>query len=332
MTETFKSGVVHYDIQLETTEDIDPEAFGTKAVATFNTQTLHFVKLNGKENTSFQLVDLSTGVETNYRIFRNKKYAIETTADMIPSIGELVFSKEKKMITGYECYKAEAAMGDGKLVAWFTKDFGINFCPYVKAKGFALEYTLNMPYGKVKYTATKVKAQPINEALLQPSADYKKRTMAEIQAELTGQPQGTAFTAGEQMGDFELQDMAGKKVTLASLKGKVVLINFWFINCPPCRMEIPDLNKLKKEYAGKNVEFVAITFDEKRNVSSFLEKHPFDFQILADARGAIEEYGVMGFPTSVVIDKNGKIVNSKMGGSMNIKEELQGFIEVALGQ
>ncbi|HFB99917.1 MAG TPA: TlpA family protein disulfide reductase, partial [Phaeodactylibacter sp.] len=124
-------------------------------------------------------------------------------------------------------------------------------------------------------------------------------------------------------------DMDGKMVNLEQLRGKVVVLNFWFINCPPCRYEMPDLNKLKAEYAGKNVEFIAITFDGKSDVSNFLKKSKFDFQIIPDARKIIETYGVMGFPTTVVLDKNGKVVDSKMGGSVNIQEELKAFIEKA---
>ena len=70
-------------------------------------------------------------------------------------------------------------------------------------------------------------------------------------------------------------------------------------------MEIPDLNELKAEYVGKNVEFLAITFDQKDQVSGFLQKNPFDFQILPNAQEIIGVYGVQGFPTSVVIDKEG---------------------------
>lgn len=327
---TPKTGIVEYQITLETKEEIAPEDFGTKARATFNGEKLYFKKLDGKETGSFQIIDLPTSVETNYLEFRGKKYALQTSKDMIPPMGTLTMQPEKKMIAGYHCQKAIATMGDGELVAWLTTDLGVNFLPYVSSKGFALEYTLQMAFGKVTYTASNVSLQPVDEKLFQPSSEYKPITIKELQAELMGQPMASAFEKGQTLANFDLMDMSGKKVKLTDYKGKVVLINFWFINCPPCRMEMPDLNALKAEYKGKDVEFISITFDSKEDVEKFLTKIPFEFQIFPDARKIIETYGIMGFPTSVVLDKDGKVVNSKMGGSMNIKEELKVFIEEAL--
>ena len=97
-------------------------------------------------------------------------------------------------------------------------------------------------------------------------------------------------------------------------------------------MEIPDLNELRAEYEGRNVAFLAITFDVKSKVKSFLQESPFNFQHFPNAWSIIELYGIQVFPTSVVINKEGKVVNSKIGGSMNIKEELKVFIEEALAQ
>ncbi|MFK8005048.1 MAG: redoxin domain-containing protein [Saprospiraceae bacterium] len=265
-------------------------------------------------------------------VFRGDKYALENSGEMLPEMGELVFQEDKKMIAGYECQKAIAKMGDGFLTAWLTQSLGVNFCPYVASKGFALEYSLNMPFGQVNYLATKVDLKPVDEKLFQPSEEFEPITLKELQTKLMGRPAESAFENGAVLTTFDLENMDGQKVTLESLKGKVVLINFWFINCPPCRAEIPDLNELKAEYAGENVEFLAITFDQKNQVEKFLQKMSFDFQILPNARKIIETYGIQGFPTSVVINKEGEVVNSKMGGSMNIKEELKAFIEEALAQ
>jgi len=330
----FKTGVVNYNIIVEA-KDADffnPADFGTKATSTFNSEKLYFKKLDGKDQESFQIVDLKTNVETNYLNFRGDKYALVSSGEMLPDMGELIFQDEKKIIAGYECQKATAKMGDGIMTAWLTQDLGVNFCPYVASRGFALEYSLNMPFGQVNYVAQKVELKPVDGKLFQPSEDYEKVTLPELQAKIMGTPMQTAFEKGTDLANFDLQNMEGQKVTLESLKGKVVLINFWFINCPPCRREIPDLNELKADYAGKNVEFLAITFDPKNQVSDFLQKTPFDFQHLPDAQEIIQTYGVQGFPTSVVINKSGKVVNSKMGGSMNIKEELKVIIEEALSQ
>lgn len=327
-----KSGIVEYNIQLETKEEIDPADFGTKGLVTFNDKKTYFKKLDGKDTETFQITELATSIETNYLSFRGNKFALKMDEKLSPAIGDLVFQNEKKQIAGFTCQKAIAKMGNGEMVAWITNEIGVNFLPYKKIEGFALQYTLIMDYGNVTYTATKVTLQPVDEKLFNPSSDYKPVTLEELQAELMGRPMAEVFKKGEPIANFDLQDMDGSQMQLTDFQGKVVLINFWFINCPPCRMEMPDLNELKAEYAGKDVEFIAITFDEKTKVAEFLGKTEFDFQIFPDARQAIEMYSIMGFPTSVILNKEGKVVDSKMGGSMNIKEELKVFIEEALNQ
>ena len=314
------------------TKDVNPEDFGTKAEVTFNSEKLLLRKLDGSSSDNFQITDLNSGVETGYLKFRGNKYALESDSSMIPDIGELVYHKDEKEIAGFKCKKVTASMGEGEMEIWLTNDLGVDWCPLKKVNGFALEYSLPMPYGKLKYTASEVKIESISPEFFKISEGYRKVTLEELQAELMGGPTEEAFKKGETLRNFAWTDLEGNTIELESLKGKVVLINFWFINCPPCRMEMPDLNELKQEYAGKEVEFVAITFDPKERVEAFLEDNQFDFQIIPDERKTIEAYEIMGFPTSVVLDKNGRVVNSKMGGSMRIKEELAAFIEEAFSQ
>lgn len=326
------TGIVEYNIKVnpKDPEFFDAVQFGSKARATYNQNYVHFKKLDARDQESFQLVDLNSNMETNYLTFRGDKYALKSSGEMLPKMGELTLKDEKKQILGYTCQKAVAKMGDRNLTAWLTLELGVNFCPYVPSNGFALEYSLDMPFGEVKYIASKVEVKPVDEKLFQPSKEYEPITMEELQAKLMGGPAIKTFEKESELESFDLKNMHGESINLESLKGKVVLINFWFIKCPPCIMEIPDLNELKAEYKNQDVEFIAITFDSQKQVSQFLEKTNFDFDIIPDAQKLIEAYGIQGFPTSVVIDKKGKVVDSKMGGSMNIKEELKAFIEEAL--
>lgn len=328
------TGVVEYNIKVDPKdpEFFDAVQFGSKARATYNENTIHFKKLDGRDQESFQLVDLHSNIETNYITFRGDKYALKSSKEMLPKMGKLMLQPEKKQILGYTCQKAIAKMGSGYLTAWLTLELGVNFCPYVESEGFALAYSLDMPFGKVNYMATNVKVKPVDKQLFQPSKAYEPITMEELQAKLMGGPAIKTFEKGTSLEDFDLKNMQGENISLENFRGKVVLINFWFINCPPCRMEIPDLNELKAEYQNDEVEFLAITFDSQKQVAQFLEKTNFDFKIIPDAQKLIETYGIQGFPTSVVIDKKGLVVDSKMGGSMNIKEELKVFIEEALAK
>ena len=113
--------------------------------------------------------------------------------------------------------------------------------------------------------------------------------------------------------DFTLADLHGKQVSLGSLKGKVVFINFWANWCPPCKKEFPELNKLTKSYKDSDMVLLAINIDKNRaNVDEFLGKlpePPFNkMTVLLDPQYAVvSSYGARAMPTSFIIDREGTI-------------------------
>jgi len=116
------------------------------------------------------------------------------------------------------------------------------------------------------------------------------------------------FTVGERIALFTTHDMNGNKIKLKDLRGKVVMINFWFIGCPPCRAEIPELNKLVELYKDNpNVVFLAIALDSQHDLKKFLQTTPFNFDIIDDARFIANMYNIHLYPTSVILDKEGKV-------------------------
>jgi thiol-disulfide isomerase/thioredoxin len=130
------------------------------------------------------------------------------------------------------------------------------------------------------------------------------------------------FEKGEYALDFLVTDLNGNSIKLSELRGKIVVLNFWFIKCSPCVMEMPDLNELSAMYDPKNVVFLAITFDNKDLVEQFLTTTQFDYTIAANAMDAINIYGVRSFPTNMVINKEGQIVLKEIGYRLNMKEVL----------
>ncbi|UYZ59677.1 TlpA family protein disulfide reductase [Hymenobacter latericus] len=117
------------------------------------------------------------------------------------------------------------------------------------------------------------------------------------------------FKTGQAMAPFKVWDINGRKYDSKELLGKVVVLNFWFIGCPPCRREIPDLNRLVEQNAQRpDVVFLAVALDEKFAIQKFTKDNPFAYAHIPGARALAQRYGVRAFPTNVVLDKEGKVV------------------------
>ncbi|PZR22374.1 MAG: hypothetical protein DI535_26340 [Citrobacter freundii] len=117
------------------------------------------------------------------------------------------------------------------------------------------------------------------------------------------------FITGRKAMSFNARDLNGINYKLKDLQGKIVVLNFWFIGCLPCRQEMPELNKLADEYKDStNIVFLAIALDEKTQVQSFLQKSPFHYNVISDGQYIASMYGINSFPTHVVLDKAGKVL------------------------
>jgi thiol-disulfide isomerase/thioredoxin len=120
-------------------------------------------------------------------------------------------------------------------------------------------------------------------------------------------PESAYFKTGELFNFFSAKDLDRNKFTKSSLQGKVVVINFWFINCPPCRKEIPELNKLTKEYADSNVVFLAVATDSEESLRNFLKTTEYSYHIIPFGRDIAGKYGVRSYPTNLVVDTQGRV-------------------------
>ncbi|MEM7370894.1 MAG: TlpA disulfide reductase family protein [Bacteroidota bacterium] len=126
---------------------------------------------------------------------------------------------------------------------------------------------------------------------------------------------------------FEIEDLEGNALNLEELKGKVVVLNFWFIGCAPCRIEMPGLNEMVKHYEGKEVEFLAFALDNTDNLNEFLANNEFAYRVIPASFEVANQYGVSGYPTHVIIDKEGKIRSTLMGGSPERHLDIQPMID-----
>jgi thiol-disulfide isomerase/thioredoxin len=124
-------------------------------------------------------------------------------------------------------------------------------------------------------------------------------------------PPSPAFPIGKKKELSNAKDVDGKKVDFKALAGKVIVLNFWFINCQPCKEEIPELNKLVAD--NPDVVFIGIGLDLKYEIKDFLKITPFNYRQIYDAREDCTRYGINSYPTNVVIDKKGVTRYSSSG-------------------
>ena len=109
-----------------------------------------------------------------------------------------------------------------------------------------------------------------------------------------------------------LTSINNKKIDISKLNGIPTVLNFWFTTCKPCMDEMPALNKIKKRFKGK-VNFIAITFENKKSVEKFLKTHEFNFIQIAGATEYIKELGIEHYPKNIFIDKNGIVRKIESG-------------------
>ena len=139
------------------------------------------------------------------------------------------------------------------------------------------------------------------------------------------------FKSGDKVRFDKMKDIEGNKFDFRSDTSTVVVLNFWFINCPPCRSEIPHLNEMMRKYKDNpNVKFIAIALDEEYDLKKFLRLNPFNYHIIPSGRFYTQKYGVHLFPTNVVVGKDKKVKFSTVGLPSNTMYWLEKTIDEAL--
>jgi peroxiredoxin len=122
---------------------------------------------------------------------------------------------------------------------------------------------------------------------------------------------------GAKAPDFELKTLAGETVKLSNLKGKKVMLNFWATWCPPCKAEMPDMEKFYKE-SGKDVVILSVNIDPQLDVKGFVKQYGITFPILLDEKDVVNEtYQILSIPTTYFINSKG-VIQNKFTGAMNL--------------
>jgi peroxiredoxin len=118
---------------------------------------------------------------------------------------------------------------------------------------------------------------------------------------------GAAATALRPTPAFSTTTLDGARIDAASFQGRTTVLDFWFINCPPCRVERPLLNDLVAEF-GDKVRYVGFSTDPADRLRQYVRETPFKFEVVPDSDGIARAFGVSAFPTYMIVNPAGSIV------------------------
>jgi cytochrome c biogenesis protein CcmG/thiol:disulfide interchange protein DsbE len=183
--------------------------------------------------------------------------------------------------------------------------------------------------------------------------EYRKQQAQKMlataaQGELAaGETADAMYTSSPLLGkpapNFSLEDLSGKKVSLADYKGKALLINFWATWCGPCKLETPWLVELRNQYQAKGFEIVGISAEDdevtpadragwakdKAAIASFVKQEHVAYPVLIGGDSISNTYGGLeAMPTSFWVDRSGKVISAQMG--ITSKDDMEAKIKKAL--
>ncbi len=160
------------------------------------------------------------------------------------------------------------------------------------------------------------------------SGNYVADISHELKEVIIRQP--ASLEAGDVFPFESVVDIDGNVIKKEDLAGKVVVINYWFIGCRPCMMEMPELNEVVAKFKENEVVFLAFANEIAPRVSLFLTKHPFNYMIIPDQMTKTLAKGITVFPTHFIVDKEGIISERMTGYSEGIGDKLASKIEKLL--
>lgn len=133
---------------------------------------------------------------------------------------------------------------------------------------------------------------------------------------LTSLASAAPLKQGEKAPAFAVQTVAGKTLTLASLRGKVVVLDFWGVVCPPCKIQMPVLQRWHQQYGRRGLVVVGIEAmgSDPKSIRTTLRERGITYPVAADLKNKLTaHYGIEAHPTTILIDRQGTVVHVEVG-------------------
>jgi peroxiredoxin/outer membrane lipoprotein-sorting protein len=344
-----------HDYQLDAVRTITTAAAGQVGVSSRAHYTLAVslpgrIRLHLKEEGTDLLV-VSDGTTTWWYLAGKKIYTRQSAAAMWPSADEKswdidTFSDVERVLV--ERYRGVARLAasvslkgkgrvksDGKKVPCYVLE--LRLPDWTHQLWIDTERFLVLRHREVKNSVRhgvmvrrEMQIEVKEARLADPPADLFAFTPPPEAREVTvlGVPGERVSLSGKPAADFSVRDTEGEKVRLSDLRGKVVLLDFWATWCPPCRTELPYMDKLYREGKDKNLVVLGVNDEDAGTIKKFLQTNSYALPTLVDSSGLIHKlYGIRAIPTVVVINRDGMVVADYVG--KRTEEEVAAALKTA---
>ncbi len=203
-----------------------------------------------------------------------------------------------------------------------------------------IKINLKRPLKTVKSTEDKPNPQVVVQSSTATQSEptvqsASKHTTSPKEEEKTEKKKFRFTTASELQGQyapyFSEKDVNGREYSTNSLHGKIIVVKFWFLKCGPCLEEIPELNRLVDRYKNESdVQFIAPATDDFDAVRRFMSKKSFRYTILPDSYDIHGDFKVAGYPTHLIIYRNGNVGKVLTGKNSKLYDVLSKAIDEGL--
>ncbi|MBI4422768.1 MAG: TlpA family protein disulfide reductase [Elusimicrobia bacterium] len=150
-----------------------------------------------------------------------------------------------------------------------------------------------------------------------------------LAASACGKPAGQPASSAP---DFQVETVGGETLRLSALKGKVVLLDFWATWCLPCEETIPKLAVLHQRYRERGLEVVGVSVDDDvRDVPPYAKSHGIGYAVALDPdKDVMDAYGVRSIPTTILVDRSGRLRGRWLGTGARLERELEAEVQKLL--
>jgi len=328
---------VIYDKELTVEEKKSPE-YLSEIIIAFNKDKILERKVgsNSIPSNNYTLYDYNALNIYMCSVQSNFKKAIKIDFHEPTVAAESIQNSEPKMIFNFPCEKALVIMNNKPKEILYTKNLGLRFCRQFKIDGFVFEYPgYSKTLGNYTVKVKKIDYTKLNDSFYSLD-DFKIQTEEELkkqQLESTEKMNATRMKSiGKKAASIYEFSIKNEKINTKKFAADVIVYNFWFTTCAPCKKEIPKLNELKEKYKDKNVHFIAIALDPKYKITAFLKSTPLNYDIIPDGRPIAQDFEVVAYPTNIIVDKKGIIQLYETGYKSDIMERMTHVIEESLNQ